>query len=302
MLLYRHKGENGSISRFFVVYLIMSESVFPQQIELGQIEKEKVSWKDIKVFRVRHGTTHYYEQLKGIPDSSVIDLTEQGIEEIKGAAKNISLRLDKKNDIICIINSPRKRTHDSAQIIKEYLANEGFEIWEDKKEREGQHRIRSTDILNSNSKPIAHDELEYAPAFRDLLLKIKQVVPAGVSATKYWKEGGLSDLENPIDVEKRSKSQLALLMRIAHTIQPKVDRHITIIELEHEETLDDLLTRATNGEAGIKNDSGSKNGEVFELGISTDSDNVTVRSLNRDHAVKSLKFNYLVRDFKDESN
>lgn len=276
--------------------------MFPEQVVSGQIEKEKTRWENIKVFRVRHGNTPYNEQLKGIPDKDTIDLTEQGIEEIKNAAKNISSRLDKENDIVCIINSPRKRTNDSAQIIKEYLIAEGFNIWEDQKGRQEQYRVRSTDILDSNLKPISHDELEYAPAFRELLSKIKQVVPAGTSATKYWKEGGINDLEAPADVDKRSKNQLALLMRIARTIQPKVDKHIAIIELEHEETLDDLLTRATDGEAGLKRDSGPKTGEVFELGISTNSNKITVKSLNRDFETKSLNFNYLKRDFENESN
>jgi hypothetical protein len=91
-------------------------------------------------------------------------------------------------------------------------------------------------------------------------------------------------------------------MRIAHTIQPKVDKHIAIVETEHEETLDDLLTRATDGKAGLKKDSGPKTGEVFELGISTTSNEIIVKSLNRDFETKTLNFDYLKRDYENESN
>jgi broad specificity phosphatase PhoE len=140
---------------------------------------EKISWKNIKVFRVRHGNTPYNEQLKGVPDESEIDLTEQGIKEIEQAAENISQRLNKDEDIVCVIYSPRKRTRDSAQIIRKYLTDKSFTVWEDIKRREEQDRIRSTDILDSDFNPIYHDEPAYAPAFRELLLKIKHSVPAG---------------------------------------------------------------------------------------------------------------------------
>lgn len=263
---------------------------------------EKISWKNIKVFRVRHGNTPYNEQLKGVPDESEIDLTEQGIREIEQAAENISQRLNKDEDVVCVVHSPRKRTRDSAQIIRNYLVDRGFTVWDDPKEREEQTRVRSTDILNSESQPIPHNEPAYAEAFRELLSNIKQSVPPGSTATQYWKQGGIDALETPESVGQRSKDQLAFLMRVAHTIQPKVDKHIAIVELEHEETLDDIVSNATDGSTSIREGNGPKTGEVFELEIPVVGDEVHIKSLNRDIEAKSFHFDYLKRDFKHDSN
>ena len=262
---------------------------------------EKPSWKNIKVFRVRHGQTPYHEQLKGIPDEDTIDLTEQGIKEIEEAAENISQKLNKNEDVVCIVHSPRKRTRDSAQIIRKYLTDRDFIVWDDLKEREAQNRVRSTDIFDSESKPISHDEPTYAPAFRELLSKIKESVPSGRTATQHWKKGGIDVLETPESVGQRSKDQLALLMRVAHTIQPKVDKHIVVVELEHEETLDDIVSHATAGETSIQKGSGPKTGEVFELEIPVAGDEINIKSLNRDIQAKPVHFDYLKREFKHDS-
>ncbi len=274
-----------------------------EQLPNSRIESnEKPSWQNIKVFRVRHGHTPYNEQLKGIPDDDTIDLTEQGIKEIEASAENISQRLNKDEDVVCVVYSPRKRTRDSAQIVKNYLIDRGFTVWDDPKEREDQYRVRSTDILNSESQPISHNEPAYAPAFRELLSSLKQSVPHGSTATQHWKQGGVDVLETPESVDKRSKDQLAFLMRVAHTIQPKVDKHIVVVELEHEETLDDVVSHATDGVTSIQGGSGPKTGEVFELEIPVVGDEINIKSLNRDIQAKPVHFDYLKRDFKHDSD
>ena len=268
----------------------------------GIESSEKPSWKNMKVFRVRHGNTPYNEQLKGVQDNETIDLTEQGVREIEEAAENIAQRLNKDEDVVCVVHSPRKRTRDSAQIIRNYLTDRGFTVWDDPKEREEQYRVRSTDILDSESQPISHNEPAYAPAFRELLSSLKQSVPPGSTATQHWKQGGIDVLETPENVGQRSKDQLAFLMRIAHTIQPKVDKHIVVVELEHEETLDDIVSHATDGATSIQGGSGPKTGEVFELEIPVVGDEINIKSLNRDIQAKPVHFDYLKRDFKHDSN
>ncbi len=265
-------------------------------------KKEKEKFKHIKVFRVRHGNTSYYEQLKGLP-GDIIDLTEQGIKEMESAAEKIASNINKEEDIVSFGYSPRKRTIDTANIIKKHLKKEGFTIWEDPKNREEQERVRSTDIMNDDNEAISHKELEYVPAVQELLSIIKDEVPEGETATKYWKEGNIDALEKPDSVDSRSKAQLAKLMRIAHTIQPKIDKRLVIIQTEHEETLDDMLLKVSDGENGVTLGSGPHTGEVFELDIPVDTsdDEINVKSLTRDIKTKPIHFDYLKREYKDES-
>lgn len=272
-----------------------------ENISLKIESKEKLLWRNIRVFRVRHGNTPYNEQLKGIPSDDMIDLTEQGIKEIESASENISQKLNKDEDIVYLAHSPRKRTRDSAQIIKKYLTDKGFTVWEDPKERHVQNRIRSTDILDAEFKSISHDESAYAPAFRELLAEMKESVPLGTTPAEYWRQGGIGVLETKESVEQRSKDQLAFLMRIAHTIQPKIDKHIAVVEVEHEETLDELISHATNGGVSAEKGNGPATGEVFELIIPTDSDEIEINSLSRNIHANPVHFDYLKRDFKHES-
>jgi bisphosphoglycerate-dependent phosphoglycerate mutase len=250
---------------------------------------------------VRHGQTPYNEQLKGVPAEDEIDLTEQGIKEIEAAAESIASRLDKEEDIVCLTHSPRKRARDSINIIKKYLGDAGFTVWEDQKGRESQDRIRSTDILDEEDAPIPHDDPAYAPAFRELIQGLKEELPEGVSATEYWKEGNVEGIEQPESVDRRAKDQLSFLMRVAHTIQPKVDKHIALVQLEHEETLDDLVARATDGEVSISAGDGPATGEVFELDIPVEGDEIEIIPLSRESPSTSVRFDYLKRDFINES-
>jgi len=126
-------------------------------------KKEKEPWQHIKVFRVRHGNTPYHEQLEGIPGDK-IDLTEKGIKEIENAAEKISSNIDKDQDIVCFGFSPRKRTIDSANIIRTYLIKNGFTVWEDPKNREEQ--IKKAFVISDKARRRIDKE------FRQLMEKL----------------------------------------------------------------------------------------------------------------------------------
>jgi len=268
--------------------------------KLDNLEKrETPKWRDIKVFRVRHGDSKYNEHLKTDREDEK-DLTELGIQQSLEAAKTIESQLDKDNDIICFAFSPRYRTKSTGEVIKNYLNSKGFLIYKDPKEREIQERVRGADLLDYNGSSVEPGEKKHAEIYFKRLKEAFAIMPRGESIAKFWLQGEIDMLEKPSKVKKRTRDQLTFLMRIARKIQPKIDKHIVIIEVEHEETIDELLKVASQGELGILKDSGLGKGEVIQLNIPIKGDEISIKLLDRDIKLSPLHYNHIERIFKLE--
>lgn len=263
---------------------------------------EKIpQWESIRVFRVRHGDTPYKEQLGGLEEGG-IDLTEKGVQQLEEAANEIAERLDKEGDVISIISSPRQRARDSADIIRRILIERGFSVWEDPKERIEQDRIRSTDLFNDEDEIIHVDDPKYVEGWSKIAADMPQQLQQGETGTQLWKRGGIASTEKSEDVYSRSRDQLTFLTRIARQIQPKVDKHIVIIQVEHEETMDDLLEVASGGKLGIAAGSGSEKGEVFELDIPVSGNGIKFTPISRGLEPVTLEYDHLKREFKEDNH
>lgn len=268
--------------------------------EIDNLEKREMpKWKDIKIFRVRHGDSKYNEHLKAIKENES-DLTDQGAQQSLEAAKTIEQQLDKDKDIICLAYSPRYRAKNTGEIVKDHLASRGFLIYKDAKEREKQKRVRGADLLDYNGLSVEPKEERHAEVYQKRLKEAFASMPRGESLAKYWLQGEVDILEKPESVKKRTRNQLTFLMRIARNIQPKIDKHIVIIEVEHEETIDELLKVASREELGILKDSGLEKGEVMQLNIPIEGDEISIRLLNRDIDLKPVHYDHIKRIFKSE--
>ena len=246
------------------------EKLEKNQSPEGKAEKEKIP-DHILVFRVRHGDTEYKEQLQGIEDEREMDLTDKGMEQVEAVAMRIADRLDKDNDIVWVISSPIKRTKDSAAIIREYLRANDFDIWEDHLKREDQESIRSSDILDEQGNPMERGSEEYVAGFQRLVEKINELKPEDMDLSQYYflNSEKLSESETFKDVQGRASNQLKKLGRIARWIQPKVKKRIVVIQLEHGETMDELMEKGSDGKMTVKKNTGAKNAEVVELTMPT---------------------------------
>lgn len=85
---------------------------------------------------VRHGLTDYKElkdpafvfdpQSEGFKlDAEHLDLTEEGIEDIRETAMQLEGIIDKENEIILIVSSPNFRAHSTALVLEDYLRSHG---------------------------------------------------------------------------------------------------------------------------------------------------------------------------------
>lgn len=267
-----------------------------EAVSENQPEKES-DFPSLRVFSVRHGDTLYLEQIRGDVKDDEIDLTEKGVAQITSAAEKIAQRIDKSDSIVWVIGSPRKRTRDSAEIIRTYLRDNGFQVHDDVKQREDHDRVRSVDVLDEEQAAIDPKDPKYVEKIAEVMASF----PQGVVPTQYVTLNKVSGLEPSVDVRKRATSQLAYLMRIAHTIQPGSKKQIIIVQTEHEETMDPVFEEASEGRFTVKKVTGAQKGEVIELSIPVQGDEIGIDFIDRDEKA-TIKFDYLKRRFGSQEN
>lgn len=258
---------------------------------VNQMEKESV-FPTLRVFSVRHGDTLYLEQMRGNVSEDEIDLTEKGIAQITSAVEKIAERIDRDNSIVWVIGSPRKRARDSANIIRAYLKDSGFEVYDDVKQREDHNRVRSVDVLNASGTAIDPDDPQYVEKIATVMASL----PSGVVPTQYVTLNKVPGLEPSADIKERASDQFSYLMRIAHTIQPRSKKQMVIVQVEHEETMDPIYDNASDGRFTVKKVTGAQKGEVVELNIPVEGDEIGVDFIDRGEK-SSIKFDYLKRNF-----
>jgi broad specificity phosphatase PhoE len=276
----------------------------PETIE----SEQRPAPESIKVFRVRHGTSNYLEH-KGQIEQENVDLTEAGVEQIQASAQAIATQIDKNNDIVWIVSSPRARTQQSASIIKQYLIEQGITVWDDPKNRQIQDRVRSFDIYGQDGKTVNPGDEQYQSVYNDFLQTLKRELPDMTTMEAYsqvlqGKHNFPDQIETFDKVRARTRNQLTYLTRIAQYIQPKVyetlRKRVVIVQTEHTESLEDFYATLSQGEFSVYQDSGLQPGDVVELDISTAKDNqvITAKFINKNGVTKKVSFDHVNRQFR----
>ncbi|HCU71051.1 MAG TPA: hypothetical protein DIC35_04880 [Candidatus Moranbacteria bacterium] len=272
--------------------------------EMFSPEKKREKFNHIKVFRVRHGDTEYHEhtQEKELGPED-LDITKKGESQMDAAARVIGRKLNKDEDLVCVIASPRMRAQNGKKIMEEYFRKMGFSVSDDERLDKHQERVRNVDLQNEGMIiPVGAED--YPELFREIVTDLEERTPEGMSRDAYMFEKGHEKLESFEEITKRSRRQLAGFMRIAKNIQPKLDKRIVIIQIEHCETLDDFYEQASEGEYSMISESGPRKGEVVEIDIPVDGDEIEVEFLGRERGKKrKVKFDYLSKNFlREEMN
>lgn len=255
---------------------------------MEKLDNKKIETKEdypdhMKVFRVRHSETEYKELFGGELKEGDFDLTDKGMEQIEAAAQRIAAKLDRDNDVICIISSPIRRTRDSAKIMREYFHANNYEVWEDPKGRTTHPRIRAVDFLDENGQALEPGDENYTENIKRIIKEIDRMKPEGMPSEEFYYNNSekIPQGEKYEDVKKRVATHMRGLQMVARSIQPKVKKRIVIVQLEHGETVDAMLENASSRQLTGKKGTGAKNAEILELTIPVKGDGVDVNLMDR---------------------
>jgi broad specificity phosphatase PhoE len=268
-----------------------------EYMESSSAESREGVPRVLRVFRVRHGETDYKEHTNQGDETVDFDLTKEGRASIVQAAEAIAGELDPERDIVLLATSTRKRTRDSAELIRNYLSEKGFDVRFDD-DRSVRDWLQGSDLLDDENVVVPPGTPEHASIFARL--------SAMPDLHAKHQRGELSGFEKADAVQGRSRNHLALLTRFARRVQFPEGKNIVVVETEHEETLDELVRTATDGERGMATGTGPAKGEVLELTIPREGEDgqrtvpMGVRSLSEDLARAlntTIEFDYLKREF-----
>lgn len=259
---------------------------------------ERCRQEILPVYRIRHGETEYKEHFTHSQEV-VNDLTEEGRENITQAANAVADELNPDTDIVYILCSPRQRTIDSAQIVADVLQKRGFELQSSLDDRSKRGELLGTNIVDSNGEVVPPQTPEHAATFKELTQMD--------DLHRKYLGGKITELEDPNEVRGRSKKHLALLIRMAHRVQAPTGKRYVVVQTEHEETLDELISQASGGERSMATQNGVERGDVIRMDIPLAADMSAQRKVVIPTTVvrgaplppsAAITFNYLKRDFK----
>ncbi len=281
------------------------------------IDSKKEDMKQIKVFRVRHGSSKYKELTEETIDEHELDLTEEGRGELEKTAEHLTEVLDPKIDFVVVASSERRRAISSSNIIKNKLEEKGFLVWIDPKfEEKGRSRalrskLNDMEIIDKDTEKVVPPLTEkYWNASGDVWKKHlgeKPKIPAKDVYKKWFNremerlEGEKFKSESSDEVRLRSQNHLAFLMKVARRFQPRLSedgKKLVIIEVEHGETLDNLTEEL--GQSGLGH------GGFFELGIPVDGTEINIKKWEigdeNEKEIGAVNFDSKKREFIKKQN
>lgn len=123
---------------------------FEQQTGKIEVEKNKEKELEIKppiIDIIRHGETEYkelqdpnfkldVENPEFKLDAKHLDLTDEGIENIRKTAEKLATTINKENEVVILVASPQFRAMSSILIIEEVFQNHGIIILNSSHEKE----------------------------------------------------------------------------------------------------------------------------------------------------------------------
>lgn len=272
-----------------------------RKIEKKELEKIE----NMIVFRLRHGETDYHEHTgEKKLNPGECDITETGRKMMEKDAEIIMQQIDKNNDIICVVSSPRIRAKNGKDIIEHELRLRGYNVWEGDVVDEPQKFIRGLDMYDSDGEVIDLEDSEYSVAYNKMVEEMEKIKPVDQSHEQFYSQLEDDRLETVKSAGERARYQLSKFVRIARNVQLKINKRIVIVEIEHCETLNDIYSEASSGEYSMEKDTGPARGEMIRLDIPTDSssDEIGVKFLgeNRKNKESVVKYDYLRKKFTNE--
>jgi len=180
-----------------------------------------------RVFIVRHGASEYKEYFDQSPKNVAHDLTEQGKEEIENASAKLSTLINRDKPVR-IISSPRIRTLNSAEIIKEELTKEHIEI-------------KPAEVKKTETMQGVKTFIDAAELWTELTDKYEKL---GVSLDTEWREGRTRDdlrLESDIQIQERLKESFMKGVRILRRAQEGSRDLSQTVLVTHGETVSAIL-------------------------------------------------------------
>lgn len=191
----------------------------------GQAERE--SSPIARVFMVRHGASGYKEYFGENPSEVTNDLTEAGEREIESASEKLAVLVD-KNKPLRIISSPRLRTQNSAEIIRQKLLDD-------------QTEIKPAEVKKSETFQGVKTFVDAAELWSELTEKYESL---GKVVDIEWREGRTREdnrLESDIQIQERLKDAFIKGVRILrHSQKGSRDLSQTVL-VTHGETISAIL-------------------------------------------------------------
>ncbi len=266
---------------------------------------EKPHPKYLKVFRFRHGSSKYSELNYEVPTDE-FDLTEEGKQEVIDGVNSIMKGLDKNNDIIVLVSSPKVRAKGSMQLAKNIFEKNGFTVWKSKDDtRLIRNNIRSGDTLDDERNPVEKGDQGFSEAQSKALDEANALLTSETDMPTVWANYSdkISGFEKFDDVGKRANKEIELLFKTAHMIQTKTEKQIVVISFEHGETVDPVVSMFGEGVISQKRGNPLKNGEPLLMDISTEDNSMKISlPLREDIEEEVINFNKKTKTFTKNEN
>lgn len=233
--------------------------------------KEFLSSKyDLVVDAIRHGEADYTEKEKNLAKYEG-ELMEEEKEKIASVAREIVEGIDKEQEVVLVVTSPRLRAIETAQEIFKTLKEEGINPF---------HRIE------------IRGQLEDAALTPGFLKQYKEVMPEK-GWMNFWEivENLPEGTEKPEEVEKRTNDFLAALAKVTRNYHLPEGKKLHLISVIHEETFRELLKKTFSGELIGGNILG--NAERVRLGFNktNNKNQVNIDIKYRDFPIRTVNFN-----------
>lgn len=175
--------------------------------------EQEPKFKDIAVYRIRHGESVYTEYNADV-ETTEDDLTDAGKKQIVNTIKFIAQSLNKEQDIIVVVSSPRIRTIGSANLAKKILKEMGFNVWDDNKKRDIRWRLRSPDVLDGYGNIITKKDSGYKGVQDKLKNEIETLAKPGETfAETLARVDKVNHLEALSSAQKRARVELKYFLK-----------------------------------------------------------------------------------------
>jgi len=211
--------------------------------------KEEMPFEaDLRVDFIRHGKPVYtQEELKtGQPEGT---LTPEDRKELKIQMKKLASGIDKEKELVVIWSSPRRRSRQTAEVVREVFEEEGISILEKQKSGEKlriKKSLRDVDMTAEAAQQVLEGK-----------------IPSGMAS---WLEGKFpKGVETPEEFRERFMRIITYLERIARTVHLPEGKKLHFICAVHGETIGDLLETAYG--IDVRKDSAPTFGEVTRVDI-----------------------------------
>ncbi len=217
-------------------------------------------------FMVRHGGSNY--------ECEGTDITKEGFKQMEKAADDLIKRLDRDNDLIILVSSPKARAKGSLAVINRKIGEAGFRIVDLPKEKNIRKRLAGMVTMDVYGKMHEIESDEFNAVMDELWgehvsmddIKSKFQKWATQGNLRFLASGGstntheemVNDVKNELDFANRSVS--------FHAKKKKENERVVVVAVTHGEVIDTFLGK--NGPGASASDEDWREvdyGEIVEI-------------------------------------